>query len=75
MSSEQAAAFEALVGDFLQELGYALVSETERKISLRASRLRTTYLAMFEAKHWMKATPLGRLVSLDAIEMEPQSAD
>jgi hypothetical protein len=73
MSPQQNAAFEALVGDLLQELGYASVSETERKISVRTSRLRTTYLAMFQAKHLMKATPLGRLVSLDPIELEPKA--
>ena len=75
MSPEQTAAFEALVGDFLQELGYIPVSETERRMSLRASRLRTTYLAMFEAKHWMKATPLGQFVCLDPIEVEPKAPD
>ncbi len=72
MSSEQATEFEALVGEFLQELGYPLVSEGQRKMSSRASRLRTTYLATFEAKHRLKATPLGRLVSLDPLEVEPQ---
>ena len=72
MSPEQTAAFEALVGDYLQELGYTLASETRRRISLRAARLRTTYLAMFEAKHWARAnTPLGRLVRLERIEIEP----
>ena len=49
-------------------------SETGRRMSLRASRLRTTYLAMFEAKHWMKATPLGRLVGLEPLEIEPKAA-
>ena len=75
MSPQQEAAFEGLVGDLLQELGYAPVSETERKMSLRTSRLRTTYLAMFEAKHVMKATRLGGLVGLDPLELEPNRAD
>ena len=73
MSAEQAAAFEALVGDFLEELGYGLASEGHRLASARASRLRTTYLAMFEAKHRLKATPFGRLVSLDPLEVEPKA--
>lgn len=72
MSREQASAFEALVGRFLQELGYPLVSEAQPKVSLRASRLRSTYLSMFEAKHRMKATPLGRFVGLDPLEVEPK---
>ena len=75
MSLQQNAAFEALVGDLLQELGYAPVSEAERKMSLRTSRLRTTYLAMFEAKHVMKATWLGGWVGLDPLELEPNRAD
>ena len=72
MSSEQAADFEALVGEFLHELGYLLVSEGQRKTSVRAARLRATYLAMFEAKHRLKATTLGRLVGLDPLEVEPK---
>jgi Sulfotransferase family len=72
MPPEETAAFEALVGDYLQELGYKLASETRRKMSLRAARLRTTYLAMFGAKHWARAnTPLGRLVRLERIEIKP----
>jgi len=74
MSGGQTAAFEDLVGDFLEELGYSPGSEAGRRMSLRASRLRTTYLAMFEAKHWMKATPLGRLVGLEPLEIEPKAA-
>lgn len=74
MSAEQAVAFEALVGDLLEELGYELASEGHRQTSMRASRLRTTYLAMFEAKHRMKATALGRFVGLDPLEVEPKPA-
>jgi hypothetical protein len=74
MSPQQLAFFEDLVGDFLQELGYALMSETGRRSSLRSARLRSSYLTMFEAKHWIRAnTPLGRLVSLRGIEMEPRT--
>jgi hypothetical protein len=74
MSPEQTAAFEDLVGDCLQELGYTLASETRRRMSLRAARLRTAYLAMFESKHWARAnTPLGRFVRLERIEIEPES--
>ena len=75
MSPRQVAAFEALVGDFLQELGYTLDSESERGTSLRRARLRASYFAMFEAKHWMRAnTPLGRLVRLGRIGIEPETS-
>jgi hypothetical protein len=74
MSAEQAVALEALVGDFLQILGYPLLSEGRRKVSVRASRLRATYLAMFEAKHWMKATPFGQFVRLEPLEIELKAA-
>jgi Sulfotransferase family len=74
MSAEQTATFEALVGDFLEESGYDRASPA-RAISLRASRLRATYLAIFEVKHWLKVnTPLGRSVDLERIEIEPQKA-
>jgi hypothetical protein len=74
MSAEQIAFFEQLVGDFLLKLGYSLLSEVKRETSLRAARMRATYLAMFEAKHWMRSnTPLGRFVDLERIEMDPQT--
>jgi hypothetical protein len=70
MSPEQVAALEDLIGDFLLELGYSLSSEARRRAGLRVARLRT-YPVMFEAKHWMKATPLGRFVHLKNLEVEP----
>ena len=74
MSAEQTADFEQLVGDFLLKLGYRLFSEVKRETSLRAARMRATYLAMFEAKHWMRTnTPLGRFVNLQRIETDPQT--
>jgi Sulfotransferase family len=73
MSAQQIAAFEELLGDSLLELGYKLGSEEKPVTSFRAARLRATYWAMFEAKHWMKSTPLGRLVRLERIEIEPKT--
>jgi hypothetical protein len=71
MSPAQAASLESLVGGFLQELGYTLVSETRPKKSLRVARMRTTYLTMFEAKNWIRVnTPLGRFVRLERIKIE-----
>jgi hypothetical protein len=71
MSAEEIAGFEELVGDTLLELGYGPLSEATHGTSLRAARMRATYLAMFEAKQWVKThTPLGRLVQLERIEIE-----
>jgi hypothetical protein len=72
MSLPQTAAFEALVGDFLKELGYTLGSETVQKNN-RAARLRMAYFAMFAAKYWARTnTPLGRFVRLERIEVRPE---
>lgn len=73
MSAEQIAAFENLVGASLLDLGYGLHSAATPARTLRTARLRTTYRAMFEAKHWMKATPLGRFISLGCIQIEPDA--
>lgn len=69
MSAKQLAAFEDLVGDFLGELQYPVTSHN--RWSLDAARLRSTYLAMFETKRWIKNnTPLGKWTSLQHIEIE-----
>lgn len=71
MSRDQTSAFEALLGDFLKKLEYPLASEN--RPSLRAARLRSTYLAMFAAKRWIRNnTPMSRLVRLERIEIEPE---
>jgi Sulfotransferase family len=75
MSAEQIAGLEELIGDFLAELDYGLLSEGKRGASLRSARMRAAYLAMFEVKHWMKATPLGRFVHLESMEIEPKISD
>ena len=64
----QLADFESLTGAFLQELGYPL-SSTPRH-DLRSIRLRSTYLASFTARHWLKSrTPLGRFAKLERMEL------
>jgi hypothetical protein len=71
MSAEQIASFEELIGKSLRDLGYTPVSDA-RGTSLRASRMRATYFALFEAKQWMRVnTPIGRFVDLERIEIEP----
>lgn len=74
MSSIEVAGLEDVIGRSLQNLGYVLGSETKSRRSLRAARLRATYLSMFEAKHRIKSTALGRHVHLGAMQIEPQSA-
>jgi hypothetical protein len=71
ISPEQLTAFEELVGDLLLELNYSLFSEATHRHTLRALRMRATYLAMFDLKQRMKATPLGRLVHLNNVDVEP----
>jgi hypothetical protein len=72
-SSEQKVAFESVVGDFLEELEYPVA--TERRRSIRAARLRSTYLPTFETKRWLRdKTPLGRFVRLERLEIEPEKS-
>jgi hypothetical protein len=74
MSPQQIASFEVLVGDFLQELGYAPMLENRHRSSPRAARMRGSYLTMFEVKHWIRVNaPLGRFVRLGVIEIEPKT--
>ncbi len=62
MSAVEIADFEGVVGGFLSELGYPLAAGATPSRSVQALRLRATYLALFETKHWLRThTPLGRL--------------
>jgi hypothetical protein len=62
--------FEELVGDFLQTLGYQVSEGHKKGATLRALRLRSTYLPMFTAKQWLKSkTVLGRLVDIRPVEI------
>jgi len=71
MSAEQIAGFEDLVGDSLLELGYGPLLRTGYRTTFRAVRMRATYSALFDAKHWTRTyTPLGRFVRLERIEIE-----
>ena len=62
-SSEELAAFEALVGDCLQESGYSLAtSSTQRPGPSFARGLSAFYISQLEIKYQLKFhTPLGRL--------------
>lgn len=75
MSPQQVAAIEAVIGECLSRFGYPLACEAPKGKTLRTLRMRTTYHALFAAKHWMRTkTPLGRFVNLDRIEIEPRPA-
>ena len=64
MNVQQLANFEALAGDFLQELGYPLASD-RKSGAFRPWRLHATYRAWFSARHWLKSrTPLGRFTKI-----------
>jgi hypothetical protein len=61
---DQLAVFESLVGDYLEELGYALSGiSANAKQSLTAKSTRQIYRAYYEFKQWAKInTPLSRLM-------------
>jgi hypothetical protein len=69
MTGKQVENFEALVGQFLDELGYPLSASKKR--SFRQARFRYTYRSWFAARHWLKSrTPLGRLSSINRMGMD-----
>jgi hypothetical protein len=73
MNSQQLADFESLTGDFLRELGYPLSSIPRH--DFRSMRLRSTYLAGFTLRHWLKSrTPLGRFSKLERMEIAEGSS-
>lgn len=75
LSPQQVAEFENLVGDGLAKFGYSLTLQPRNRKALQAFRVRTSYLSLFTAKHWLRTkTPFGRLVNLDRIEIEPRPA-
>lgn len=71
-SDKQLAGIEQVIGPFLKQLEYPLM--TPAKMSLRATWLRSEYLPFFSAKRWLKdCTPLGRYTSIRRMEIgEPE---
>jgi len=70
MTADEVQRSEELVGDFLQTLGYPVSERFSKTSSLRALRLRATYLPMFAAKQWLRSnTPLGRRVNIRPMEI------
>jgi hypothetical protein len=66
--AQQLERFEALVGDYLQELGYEL-SADRKPARTGATKKRAIYRAYYELKQWAKVnTPLSRwMVNYSAI--------
>ena len=59
----QLAQFEALIGDYMQELGYKLCADVAKNRSLGTSRKRMIYGLYYECKQWVKIhTPLSRMM-------------
>jgi hypothetical protein len=71
LSSDDVGAIEAIVGEYLEELGYPISSAGKaRKSGLRETCMRTFYFGLLNTKLWLKTrTPLGRLTSLEALEL------
>ena len=71
LSTHDVASIEAVVGPFLEELGYPLSSaEATAALALRKSLLRGFYFALLKSKLWLKTqTPVGRLANLQTLEM------
>jgi sulfotransferase family protein len=67
-SPDELAKFEAAVGDCLEELGYALVTDPqERRNSFSVSACRVLGVSQLSLKYWLKLnTPLGRLAGSGA---------
>jgi hypothetical protein len=74
MTPEELARIEALIGSFLNELGYPLA--TSQKPGPREFRFRGTYIPWFTLRHWLKSrTPLGRLSSTERMEINETTGE
>jgi len=81
LSSQELGSVEAMIGEYLEELGYPLSSPgAARKSGLREKSMRAFYFSLLDAKLWLKTrTPAGRLANLEALELsdsiEPAEAE
>jgi len=71
LSNNELAAVEAMVGEYLEELGYPLSSPQQlRKSRLETKFARAFYFHLLNIKLWLKTrTPAGRLADLGALEL------
>jgi hypothetical protein len=72
LSREEVISLEAVVGSYLEELGYPLSTpEVERKPGLREHWMRSVYFNFLDSKLWLKTkTPFGRLSNMAALELQ-----
>ena len=75
LSPEEIASLEALIGTYLEDLGYPLITpEKDRKPGLREKWMLALYHSFFDTKLWLKLnTPLGKLTSLSPLELTDPS--
>jgi hypothetical protein len=71
LSSHELTSIEAMIGEYLEELGYPLTPPAEaREPGLREKCMRAFYFNLLDAKLWLKTrTPAGRLANLEALEL------
>jgi hypothetical protein len=77
LSHQQVVELEALIGPSLQEFGYPLTMEKERRrVGFRWKCLASVYPHFLSTKHWLKLnTPMGRLANLSALELHHSDAN
>ena len=71
LSRSEIVSVEAMVGEFLEELGYSLSSPRGAlKSGLAEKAMRAFYFSLLNTKLWLKTqTPAGRLANLGALEI------
>jgi len=70
LSRQEIAELEMLMGDCLQEFGYAPANINDQtSLGARLGLMRILYPPYFETKLWLKSTALGRFASMDALEL------
>jgi hypothetical protein len=71
LSRREIISVEAMVGEFLEELGYSLSSPGEApKSGLQETAMRAFYFSLLNTKLWLKTQTLaGRLANLGALEI------
>ena len=71
LSRREVASVEAMVGEYLEELGYASSPPGGvPKAGLEEKFMRAFYFGLLNSKLWLKTqTPAGRLANLEALEI------
>ncbi len=76
LSNEQVVELESAIGPTLQEFGYALTVEPERRqAGFRLQCLSTVYQSFLTMKHWLKLnTPMSRFTDISTVAPEDAAA-